>query len=564
MLVDPTARRSSPTARPARAARGRPGRSTRCRRSSAGTRRTRRDQVVINDGAATQHDLHTGDHVKVVVANARVVNATISGIYKVGFDTGGYIGALFTPAQALQLFTDGTHYSSGERVGRSPASRRQTLTDRIAKLLPSGPRGQDRRPGARRRDRRHRQRAVVHQLHPARLRHRRPARRDVHHLQHLLDDRRAAAARTRAAARDRRQRASRSAARSCSRRRSSACSAARSAWPAASGWPTGCTRCSTRSNLGLPSGGLVMSRAHGDRHDRCSARSSRCSPRSRRPAARRRSRRSRRCARSSRRRRAASLRRRTIAGHRRRRASACSPPSAAPRPSRPAASAGADRARPGRDVRRGDAAVAGLRALDHRPARTGRRPPVRDGRPAGPHQRGAQPAAHRGDRVRADARPGARRRHRGHRLVGEDEPGQHRRHHGARPTSSSPRTASSAFRSRPCDGGQQGARRRFERPRCTGWARRSTATASTAPPSTGRSARSPTIKMNKGTRGHVGQPPARLDGQDGQGRAGRSARHGARSPRPASRRSPRRSPASTTNNTAARAVPGQRRRLPAR
>src|SRR6185312_206130 len=41
------------------------------------------DQVVINSGAASQHDLHTGDHVKIVVPNATITDATISGIYRV-------------------------------------------------------------------------------------------------------------------------------------------------------------------------------------------------------------------------------------------------------------------------------------------------------------------------------------------------------------------------------------------------------------------------------------------------------------------------------------------------
>jgi putative ABC transport system permease protein len=94
------------------------------------------DQVVVNDGAASDHHLHTGDHVKVVVANSRVVNATISGVYSVDFDTGGYVGVLFTPAKALQLFTDGQHYSSID-VAAAPGISETTLTNRIAPILPS-------------------------------------------------------------------------------------------------------------------------------------------------------------------------------------------------------------------------------------------------------------------------------------------------------------------------------------------------------------------------------------------------------------------------------------------
>jgi putative ABC transport system permease protein len=96
---------------------------------------TTASEVVVNDGAATQHDLHTGDHVKVVVSNSRIVDATISGIYQVSFDTGGYVGALFTPAEALQLFTDGAHYSSVNIAAAAGVSE-ATLTARIAKILP--------------------------------------------------------------------------------------------------------------------------------------------------------------------------------------------------------------------------------------------------------------------------------------------------------------------------------------------------------------------------------------------------------------------------------------------
>jgi putative ABC transport system permease protein len=94
-------------------------------------------QVVVNDGAATQHNLHTGDAVKVVVANSKVVNATVSGIYHVDFDTGGYVGVLFTQAEATKLFTDGSHYSSID-VKAAPGVSETTLTHRIAQVLPSG------------------------------------------------------------------------------------------------------------------------------------------------------------------------------------------------------------------------------------------------------------------------------------------------------------------------------------------------------------------------------------------------------------------------------------------
>jgi putative ABC transport system permease protein len=96
---------------------------------------TTASEVVVNNSAATKYNLNTGDHIKVVVSNARIVDATVSGIYKVSFDTGGYVGALFTPNEALQLFTDGSHYSS-VNIAAAPGVSEAALTDRIAKILP--------------------------------------------------------------------------------------------------------------------------------------------------------------------------------------------------------------------------------------------------------------------------------------------------------------------------------------------------------------------------------------------------------------------------------------------
>src|SRR3954469_18280933 len=73
---------------------------------------TRGGEIVINDGAASKYHLRAGEHVKIVVPNAAVQAATIVGVYDVSFDTGGYVGALFSRAQAMSLFTDGRHYTA--------------------------------------------------------------------------------------------------------------------------------------------------------------------------------------------------------------------------------------------------------------------------------------------------------------------------------------------------------------------------------------------------------------------------------------------------------------------
>jgi putative ABC transport system permease protein len=94
-------------------------------------------EVAINASAARTNHIAVGDHVKVVLANAGVVPATVTGIYHTRTDTGGYVGVLFAEQQALQLFTDGSHVNALD-VAALPGVSQQTLTDRITAALPSG------------------------------------------------------------------------------------------------------------------------------------------------------------------------------------------------------------------------------------------------------------------------------------------------------------------------------------------------------------------------------------------------------------------------------------------
>ncbi|MCU1656594.1 MAG: hypothetical protein JWO57_1250 [Pseudonocardiales bacterium] len=93
-------------------------------------------QVVINNGAAKKARLATGDHAKVVLPNAGVVDVTISGVYRTETETGGYVGVLFSRPQALQLLTDGSHLSALDVAAGNGVSE-QTLTARIAQILPA-------------------------------------------------------------------------------------------------------------------------------------------------------------------------------------------------------------------------------------------------------------------------------------------------------------------------------------------------------------------------------------------------------------------------------------------
>ena len=92
-------------------------------------------EVVINENAATKAKLGVGDHTRVVLPARGVVPVTITGIYTTNTETGGYVGVEFTRAQALQLFTDGTHVSAVSVAGTGGVSE-QALRDRIATLLP--------------------------------------------------------------------------------------------------------------------------------------------------------------------------------------------------------------------------------------------------------------------------------------------------------------------------------------------------------------------------------------------------------------------------------------------
>src|SRR4051812_19188844 len=96
----------------------------------------RADEIAVNDGAAKKYDLAVGERVKVVVANSSVTTARIVGIYDVSYDTGGYLGALFTRAQAMSLFTDGRHYDVVD-VAAARGIAESTLVARLQQALPA-------------------------------------------------------------------------------------------------------------------------------------------------------------------------------------------------------------------------------------------------------------------------------------------------------------------------------------------------------------------------------------------------------------------------------------------
>ncbi|WP_327093463.1 FtsX-like permease family protein [Nocardia vinacea] len=91
-------------------------------------------EIALNTGGAERAGLHVGDKTKVLVpSHGNPIDVTLTGIYEVPSDTGGFIGVLFDDAQARQLFTDGSHvaYIDIAAVG-IPGD---DLRDKIANVL---------------------------------------------------------------------------------------------------------------------------------------------------------------------------------------------------------------------------------------------------------------------------------------------------------------------------------------------------------------------------------------------------------------------------------------------
>jgi putative ABC transport system permease protein len=103
----------------------------------SGTAPSGPNQVVINNSAAKSAHLNVGDKLKVITLKDGPVDVTLSGIYQIGTQTGGYVGVLFTGQRALQLFTDGQHVSK-VRLAADPGVSQQVLRDRVASNVPSG------------------------------------------------------------------------------------------------------------------------------------------------------------------------------------------------------------------------------------------------------------------------------------------------------------------------------------------------------------------------------------------------------------------------------------------
>ncbi len=94
-------------------------------------------QVVINAGAAKKAGIAVGDRVRMVLPNHPIVALTVSGVYATATESGGYIGMLLERSQALQLLSDGKHYTAVD-VSARPGVSEEQLTRQVAQTVPTG------------------------------------------------------------------------------------------------------------------------------------------------------------------------------------------------------------------------------------------------------------------------------------------------------------------------------------------------------------------------------------------------------------------------------------------
>jgi len=93
-------------------------------------------EIVVNDTAAAEHHLAVGDTVKLVTDHAGVAPMRIVGLYRLSFDTGGYLGALMSRNQAMALFADGSHVTAVAVAAKAGVSQ-ATVAARLQRILPA-------------------------------------------------------------------------------------------------------------------------------------------------------------------------------------------------------------------------------------------------------------------------------------------------------------------------------------------------------------------------------------------------------------------------------------------
>ncbi|WP_433200231.1 ABC transporter permease [Nocardia sp. CA-107356] len=92
-------------------------------------------EIALNTGGAERAGLHVGDKTKVLIpSHGGPIDVTLTGIYEVPSDTGGFIGVMFDDVQARKLFTDGSHVAYVDVAATGMPG--DELRDKIANVLP--------------------------------------------------------------------------------------------------------------------------------------------------------------------------------------------------------------------------------------------------------------------------------------------------------------------------------------------------------------------------------------------------------------------------------------------
>lgn len=92
-------------------------------------------EIALNTGAAKLAKLEVGDSTRVLLATGAPVRVTLVGVYQPPNETGGYVGALFTPSQAAALFSDGKHVDAIDVAGNGVSQPQ--LRDSVARAVPT-------------------------------------------------------------------------------------------------------------------------------------------------------------------------------------------------------------------------------------------------------------------------------------------------------------------------------------------------------------------------------------------------------------------------------------------
>ncbi|MCW4354927.1 FtsX-like permease family protein [Hoyosella sp. YIM 151337] len=94
-------------------------------------------QVIINQSGAERGDVAVGDELDVLVPNVGTFTVTVSGLYTLPVDVGGFVGVQFTAEQARELFTDGEHVSRVD-LAAVPGVTQEQLRDEVQAAVPEG------------------------------------------------------------------------------------------------------------------------------------------------------------------------------------------------------------------------------------------------------------------------------------------------------------------------------------------------------------------------------------------------------------------------------------------